>query len=139
MTHVGMECLVLAVRPEGVFRVPDGEASRRAGSRKSDTANRERTLDAPPATGWAAWDAWCDARIKQALDERQRFLFDVLAETLAGWPRMSVRPPSASRPIDLLMLPGTGVTPRTPGEGDLPPLGPAAVAGGACSPRGFAA
>jgi len=82
MTHVGMECLVLAVRPEGVFRVPDGEASRRAGSRKSDTANRERTLDAPPATGWAAWDAWCDARIKQALDERQRFLFDVLAETL---------------------------------------------------------
>jgi hypothetical protein len=40
----------LAVRPEGVFRVPDGESSRRAGSRKSDTANRERTLDAPPAT-----------------------------------------------------------------------------------------
>jgi hypothetical protein len=82
MTHVGMECLVLALRPEGVFRVPDGEASRRAGSGKSDTANRERTLDAPPATGWAAWDAWSDARIKQALDERQRFLFDVLAETL---------------------------------------------------------
>ena len=82
MTYVGMECLVFAVRPEGVFRVPGGEASRRAGSRKSDTANRERTLDAPPATGWAAWDAWCDARIKQALDERQRFLFDVLAETL---------------------------------------------------------
>jgi len=82
MTHVGMECLVLAVRPEGVFRVPDCEASRRAGSGKSDTANRERTLDAPPATGWAAWDAWSDARIKQALDERQRFLFDVLAETL---------------------------------------------------------
>jgi len=81
MTHVGMECLVLAVRPQGVFRVPDGEASRRAGS-GTDTANRERTLDAPPATGWAAWDAWCDARIKQTLDERQRFLFDVLAETL---------------------------------------------------------
>jgi hypothetical protein len=50
MTYVGMECLFLAVRPEGVFRVPDGEASQRAGSRKSDTANRERTLDAPPAT-----------------------------------------------------------------------------------------
>ena len=50
MTYVGMECLVLAVRPEGVFRVPDGEASRRAGSRKSDMANRERTLEAPPAT-----------------------------------------------------------------------------------------
>jgi hypothetical protein len=50
MTYVGMECLVFAVRPEGVFRVPGGEASRRAGSRKSDTANRERTLDAPPAT-----------------------------------------------------------------------------------------
>ena len=30
MTHVGMECLVLALRPEGVFRVPDCEASRRA-------------------------------------------------------------------------------------------------------------
>ena len=25
------------------------------------------------------------------------------------------------QPIDLLMLPGTGVTPRTPSEGDLPP------------------
>jgi hypothetical protein len=61
MTYVGMECLVFAVRPEGVFRVPGGEASRRAGSSKSDTANRERTLDAPPATlggmvlvGWPA-------------------------------------------------------------------------------------
>src|SRR5262245_40922805 len=50
MTYVRHGSLVLAVRPEGVFRVPDGEASRRAGSGKSDTANRERTLDAPPAT-----------------------------------------------------------------------------------------
>jgi|SRR5262249_46515074 len=76
MTHVGMECLVLAVRPEGVFRVPDGEASRRAGSGKSDTANRESHARRS-ASYWL-----CDARIKQAPDERQRFLFDVLAETL---------------------------------------------------------
>src|SRR5262245_44063366 len=127
MTRVGMECLVLAVRPEGVFRVPDGEASRRAGSGKSDTANRERTLDAPPATGWAAWDAWSDARIKQARVSSRRwtsgkdFCSMFSPRRSAGWPRMSVRPPSAELADELRQLKIE--------LAELAPVGPFSVAG----------
>src|SRR5262249_27645482 len=43
------------------------------------------------------------------------------------------------QPIDLLMLPGTAVTPRTPAEADISAVPQQPWPGGACSLHGFAA
>src|SRR5262245_55128114 len=54
--------------------------------KQAEQPKRERKLDSGPREpDWDAWNRWCDSRIQTALIKQQKFIFEVIAESLAQY------------------------------------------------------